>query len=96
MKKQTIDDALIFKDVNPCAKCGSSKTNFHYGIIPTHYPPDGDVVAVYECCGRRHKHSIMEPDLRAYGKNLKIAMSRAKKLWNQNNQIKRQKKVIEK
>lgn len=53
-------------------------------------------MAMYECCGRYHKHSILEPDLRAYGKNLKIAMSRAKKLWNKNNpKTKRQKKVIE-
>ncbi len=96
MIKQSIDDDLIFKDVNPCSKCGSSKTNFWHRLIPIHATTDGKVMAMYECCGRYHKHSILEPDLRAYGKNLKIAMSRAKKLWNKNNpKTKRQKKVIE-
>lgn len=42
-------------------------------------------MARYECAGRYHQHSILEPDLKAYGKNLRIAMSRAKKLWNKNN-----------
>ena len=94
--KKTIGDELVFKDVNPCSKCGSAKTNFWYCIIPpTPYSVDGRIMAFYECCGRNHKHSILEPDLRAYGKNLRIAMSRAKKLWNQNNQKIKKKKVVE-
>lgn len=82
---KTIGDELVFKDVNPCSKCGSSKTNFWYRRIPVHFTEDSRVMAMYECANREHKHSILEPDLRAYGKNLTIAMSRAKKLWNKNN-----------
>ena len=90
-----MNDDLIFKDVNPCSKCGSP-TNFWYRRIPTHFTADSRVMAMYECANRCHKHSILEPDLRAYGKNLKIAMSRAKKLWNNNNpKAKRQKKGVE-
>ena len=80
-----MNDDLIFKDVNPCSKCGSSKINFWYCIIPVHYTADSKVKAIYECSGKFHKHSILDPDLIAYGKNLKIAMSRSKKLWNKNN-----------
>lgn len=80
-----MNNELIFKDINLCSKCGSSKTNFWYRRIPVHFTADSRVMAMYECANRDHKHSILEPDLRAYGKNLKIAMSRAKKLWNNNN-----------
>lgn len=90
MKTPEIDD-LIFTDVNPCSKCGSA-TNFCYRRIPAHFTADGRVMAMYECANRYHKHSILEPDLRAYGKNLKIAMSRAKKLWNNNNPKAKRKK----
>lgn len=81
-----MSDDQIFKDVNPCSKCGSS-TNFCYCRIRAHFTEDSRVMVMarYECAGRYHKHSILEPDLRAYGKNLKIATSRAKKLWNKNN-----------
>lgn len=91
-----MDNDLIFKDINLCSKCGSSKINFWYRRIPVHFTADSRVMAMYECANRCHKHSILEPDLRAYGKNLKITMSRAKKLWNQNNpKNKRQNKGVE-
>ena len=88
--KKTTGDELVFKDVNPCSKCGSVKINFCYRFIPIHYEIDGKVMAMYECNGQDHKHSILEPDLRAYGKNLKIAMLRAKKVMEQK-QSKKQK-----
>lgn len=93
--KKTTGDELVFKDVNPCSKCGSAKINFCYHFIPVHYEIDGKVMAMYECNGQDHKHSILEHQLRAYGKNLRIAMLRAKKLWNQNNQKMKKKKVVE-
>ena len=86
---------LVFKDINPCSKCGRLP-NFCYRRIPAHFTEDGRVMAMYECVNRYHNHSILEPDLRAYGKNLKIATSRAKKIWNKNNpKNKRQNKGVE-